>query len=233
MLADPEVAETSVTDPGGAHTLLEIVAGDGTRALPIARLIISVSCAGEISRQQQRRNAVSLLEQLLSLTYPGKFTARALAHRPSGAPYLQDGKSLAPPPQVSLAHAGKWAIAAVSTAASIGVDIEQQKAGRNTAQLAEFMGWKLKGNTDAEFYRRWTLWEAYTKCREGLLFVPGGPEFEALYAGSFADRERRARTWHGLYVQVADGVQVAVVVRTSEQVATTARELDKLHAQPW
>jgi hypothetical protein len=232
MLTDPEVVEPSVTNPNGAHTLLEITAGGGARSMTIARLIIGVSSADEVSRGQQRHDAASLLQRLLSLTYPERCAAWALARRRSGAPYLEGSDKPAPPPRVSMAHAGTWAMAAISTAA-IGVDIEQQNPGRNTAQLAEFMGWTLSGDSDAAFYHRWTMWEAYTKCREGRLFAPAGPEFEALYADSAAGRDRKARTWHGLHVQVADRVQAAVVVRTSEPVATTARSLDQLHARPW
>lgn len=233
MLADPKVAEPGVSNPLGAHMLLEITAADGPRSMPIARLIIGVGSAGANSRRQQRHYAMSLLGQLLSLTYPERFTAWALAHRRSGAPYLEGSDSPAPPPRVSTAHAGSWAMAAISTAASIGVDIEQQKPGRSTAQLAEFMGWKLRGDADAEFYHRWTLWEAYTKCREGRLFAPGGPEFEALYADSDPGCDGKVRTWHGLRVLVADRVQAAVVVRTAGPVATSVGTVDKLHAQPW
>jgi hypothetical protein len=233
MLTDPEVVEPSVSNPNGAHTLLEITAGDGPRSMPIARLIIGVSSANEVSRRQQRHHAMSLLEQLVSLTYPERLTAWSPAHRSSGAPYLEGGDCPAPPPRVSIAHASIWAIAAISTAASIGVDIEQHKPGRNTAQLAEFMGWKLRSNTEAEFYHRWTLWEAYTKCREGRLFAPGGAEFEALYADSDPGCDGKARTWHGLHVQVADRVQAAVVVRTAGPVATSVGMVNKLHARPW
>lgn len=233
MLADPKVAEPGVAALAGAHTLIEITAADGPRPRPLARLIIGVSSSGEVSRRQQRRHAASLLEELLSLTYPKGFTAWTLARRRSGAPYLDAGDCSAPPPRISIAHAGAWAMAAVTTAASIGVDIEQQKPGRNTAQLAEFMGWQLRGDTDTEFYQRWTLWEAYTKCRKERLFAPGGPEFEALQADTVAGRDRKARTWHAFHLQVADRVQAAVVVRTSEPAATTAHSLDNLPARPW
>lgn len=233
MLAEAKIAEPGVAALVGAHTLLEIAAVDGARSMPIARLVSGVSSAGEVSRRQQRRHAVSLLEGLLSLTYTEGSTAWALARRRSGAPYLEGGESPAPPPRVSIAHAGTWAMAAISTAASIGVDIEQHKTGRNTAQLAAFMGWKLRGNTDAEFYHRWTLWEAYTKCREGRLFAPGGPEFEALQADSDLGCDGKARTWHALHLQVADHVHAAVVLRTSAPTATSVGTLDKLVARPW
>jgi hypothetical protein len=216
-----------------APKVIEIAAVVESRAIPIARLIIGSIRDDRPPRWQQRQNATRLLEQLLTFTYPGTSRSWARSHRASGAPYLERGDDPDPHLQVSVSHAGKWAAAAISTEAGVGADIEKVKPGRDTAELAKFMGWKLRDNAAADFYRRWTLWEAYTKCREGHLFALGGPEFEGLYASSDRCGDGSSRTWHGLHLQFAPNVHAAVVVRTLRPVVTAARALDVDQAQPW
>jgi hypothetical protein len=230
MPADPKVGDSNRPEE---IEVLEIAAVVELRSIPLARLIIGATGAEKPARHQQRRHCARLLERLLAISCPDRSGAWRLSHRSSGAPFLERGGDPDPCLDVSAGHSGQWAVAALSTAATVGVDIERERPGRDTAKLAEFMGWSLQGNEGADFYRRWTLWEAYTKCRKGRLFSPGGPEFEGLYAGSAGGGNGEPGTWHGFYLQVAEDVHAALVVRTMKPAVTRAHVLDGKQARPW
>ncbi|RPH97896.1 MAG: hypothetical protein EHM68_06530 [Lysobacterales bacterium] len=233
MPADPEVALLGNSDRLEEIATLEIAAVVESRSIPLVRLIIGSTGAKKPDRPQQRRNGARLLEHLLAISYPGRAGAWYLSHRASGAPFLERGDDSDPCLDVSASHAGQWAAAALSTAAAVGVDIEQERPGRDTAKLAEFMGWKPRADTYADFYRRWTMWEAYTKSRKGRLFSPAGPEFEGLYAASAGGGNGKPGTWHGFYLQVAEDVHAALVVRTMKPAVTAVHVLDGKQARPW
>lgn len=89
----------------------------------------------------------------------------AVDTEPEGAPFLADHRST----PISISHSGDHAVAVVSTrkGCRVAVDLEQVEAGRmphvarvafTPREIAE-----LKGAPDAEWYRRWTLKEAYLK----------------------------------------------------------------------
>lgn len=84
---------------------------------------------------------------------------------PEGAPFLADHSAT----HISISHSGDHAVAVVSTRKErrVAVDLEQVEAGRmphvarvafTPREIAE-----LNGASDAEWYRRWTLKEAYLK----------------------------------------------------------------------
>ena len=84
---------------------------------------------------------------------------------PEGAPFLAGNKAT----PISISHSGDHAVAVVSTRTGcrVAVDLEQVEAGRmpHVARVAftprEIN--ELDGASDAEWYRRWTLKEAYLK----------------------------------------------------------------------
>jgi len=84
---------------------------------------------------------------------------------PEGAPFLAENKTT----PISISHSGDHAVAVVSTrkGCRVAVDLEQVEAGRmpHVSRVAftprEIV--ELEGASDAEWYRRWTLKEAYLK----------------------------------------------------------------------
>lgn len=173
MPADPEVALLRNSDRLEEIKTLEIAAVVDSRSIPLVRLIIGSTGAEKPARRQQRHNGARLLEHLLAISYPGRAGAWRLSHRSSGAPFLEGGDDSDPGLEVSASHAGQWAAAALSTAAAVGVDIEQERPGREP------------------------------------------------------------QIWHGFYLQVAEDVHAALVLRTRKPAVTTVHVLDGKQARPW
>ncbi|WP_300668515.1 4'-phosphopantetheinyl transferase superfamily protein [Desulfoluna sp.] len=84
---------------------------------------------------------------------------------PEGSPFLADHKAY----PISISHSGDHAVAVMSTRKGrrVAVDVEQVEAGRmphvsrvafTPREISE-----LHGASDTEWYRRWTLKEAYLK----------------------------------------------------------------------
>lgn len=198
-----------------------------------SRLIIGSIPINRPSQQLQKRYVRDLLEHLLTITFTGKSPGWKFAHRPSGAPYIAAGPKGKPFPRLSLSHKSNWVAAGISSGAAIGIDIEQVKAGRNTRQLMEFLGWETQAAGESDFYQRWTLWEAYTKCRQGRLLEPSSQEFEALCACSGYQEGSNPKTWHGFHIVVSSGVHCALVVRTHKPVRLAWRHLDGKRVPLW
>lgn len=104
---------------------------------------------------------------------------------PSGLPMAGEGapQSLSAPGwTLSLSHSADWLAAVVSNAGPVGVDIELAAPLRNWRALASFIG--LADVTDeAEFYRHWTLSEAWLKAHERDLPDAAGLRWSSELAG--------------------------------------------------
>ncbi|UHQ56779.1 4'-phosphopantetheinyl transferase family protein [Microbulbifer sp. YPW16] len=89
---------------------------------------------------------------------------------PSGKPILADEPSL----QFSLSHSGDWIALAVSEQGPVGIDIEQPRPRRNVMRIAHryfhpdecaLLEAPPAADTERQFYRLWTLKEAFFKAR--------------------------------------------------------------------
>ena len=90
----------------------------------------------------------------------------------------------------SLSHSGEWLLSAVAgpaklgSAIRLGADIERVRP-RRFVQIGAYLGWPSPSESEAHFYRRWTLAEA--------LFKAGGSEGIALF-GRFDHATRAGAT---------------------------------------
>jgi phosphopantetheinyl transferase len=200
---------------------------------PMARLAIGLAPVEASSRQHQRSAARYLLEQLLAITAVGNPFGWQFGYRSNGAPYIEGNSDITPALQVSISHRADWVAVGIAREAGIGVDIEPAKPRRDTRQMAKFMGWELQGDGESDFYRRWTLWEAFTKCRGGQLLDPPCQEFEALCVAGGQEESRGSDRWHRFYTEVSRGIHCSAVVRTREPVRTACCQLNYDEVQPW
>lgn len=210
----------------GPTVIHEVAAEGGT----VARFAIAGAAGPRPALALQRRAAQRLLEELLSLSFPGRAGEWQLAREASGVPRLIAGPETTPRLQVSMSHCRSWVGVGITTAAAVGVDVEADKPGRDTARLAAFLGWETAESSAEEFYRRWSLWEAYSKCRKGRLFEPAGPEFAALGARV---GPAGAVCWHAFALPAPAGVWAAAVLRTRTPRRLRLRELDPRDTRPW
>ena len=220
------------TQPADAGTLPTptVIHEVAAKAGVVARFAIAGGAGPRPELAQQRRAAQQLLRELLSLSFPGRAGDWQLRREPSGVPSLLAAPASAPRLQVSISHCRSWVGVGITTAAGVGVDVEVHRPGRDTARLAAFLGWETAAPCTEEFYRRWTLWEAYSKCRKGRLFEPAGPEFAALGA---RDGPAGAVCWHSFTLPSPAGVWAAAVLRTRTPRRLRLRELDPRDTPPW
>ena len=160
---------------------------------------------------RQRDAALVLLHQLLCESYSGVTREWFLTQAASGAPRLTEKRHTDPVLRISFSHSEAWLAVVVSTEEGVGVDIQTHSRNRDTARLAAFLEWPVEAGTEDSFYRRWTLWEAYSKCRERPLLAPVGPEFEFLCT---PDARQAPSTWHAFDIPISSGVYGTRVVHS-------------------
>lgn len=85
---------------------------------------------------------------------------------PHGKPSLQVSGGV----EFNLSHAGDWAVIAVTTGASVGVDIERAREGVDLAALLRRLGETNLPEGKDELLRAWTRREAKSKAVGGALF---------------------------------------------------------------
>jgi phosphopantetheinyl transferase len=206
------------------------LATDETAARPVARIAVARIDPPRPDFPRQREAAELLLRHLLALSFPGREGAWRLIRLSSGAPRLQHAAGTGPRLRVSLSHRGGWVAAGFTGEAALGIDVETARPGRDTTRLAAFLGWDSCTPTEAAFYRRWVLWEAYCKCREGRLFDVAGPEFEILAA---ARATAAGGCWQAFDLELPAGAYAAAVLRTKIPRELTLCAIDSTRPLPW
>jgi hypothetical protein len=201
-----------------------------TESDPIARVAIARMNFRRPTLSRQRRGVDGLLDSLLSSTFPKGPDGWALYRAASGAPRLRRTFDGSPKLRVSISHRTSWVAVGITTTLGIGIDIEIVRPERPTAELAAFLGWDLSAMKPDEFYRQWTLWEAYNKCRERTLLTPVGPEFQKLRNRSL----RRAKTrWHAFDLPRIKSVRATVVLQTEKPECLQLRPCSPNRLSPW
>ncbi|WP_237055634.1 4'-phosphopantetheinyl transferase family protein [Microbulbifer sediminum] len=116
-----------------------------------------------------------LLSRALLRTVLGELTGRPpeslrFSRLPSGKPLLVDDPGL----HFSLSHSGDWIALATSERSPVGVDIEQPRPHRDVLRIAHryfhpdecaLLEAPPAADTERQFYRLWTLKEAFFKAR--------------------------------------------------------------------
>lgn len=208
-----KVASKLVADMEGAWE-----AGLGQAAL--ARFAIARIHADRVDSWSQKAAARQLLFLLLAKTFGSRASDWKIGKRASGAPVMESaGETI----EVSLSHSGSWVAAGISRGATIGVDIEQARPGRDTAGMARYLGWDSHANDADGFYRQWTLWEALVKSRGGKRSQPG--------VAVVLDGGRGVL--HGFAKQPQADVFCALVLQTPEPSEMALARLDQLTMQAW
>lgn len=136
-----------------------LVAGTNTITIEVAQLAHS-----PISRKQRRQEQSLTARQLLSSSLKKLYGRDAsaswsLVKSPSGKPFLQGDGS----PSISLAHSGNWAVCAVSSSATVGIDIEVIKSRNWDAYDQDVFHpletpWVLDASGDERNIRGLTCW---------------------------------------------------------------------------
>ncbi|SDJ96631.1 4'-phosphopantetheinyl transferase family protein [Microbulbifer yueqingensis] len=175
---------------------LDEFAPDGKKVRELAQLL----SADERVRRDSFRSASArqhfLLSRLLLRRVLGEITGRPpqalrFERLPSGKPELVDEPGL----HFSLSHSGDWIALAVSEDSPVGVDIEQPRRQRDIMRIAHryfhadecaLLEAPPESETLRQFYRLWTLKEAFFKAR-------GTGISEGLDRISFASFERDHR----------------------------------------
>lgn len=118
--------------------------------------------------ERQRAAALVRPEQRLRF-WAGRWQLRALlqAARGAQAALTVDAQGRARDPEgwaLSLSHSGDWLAAAASDGEALGVDVEAPKPTRNWQRLARHCDFE-PCSAPADFYRQWTLVEAWYKAQ--------------------------------------------------------------------
>lgn len=108
--------------------------------------------------------------------------------------------------RLSLSHSGAWLGVAISDGAPLGLDIEQEKPDRDWCALSEHLA--LDCTTAADFYRHWTLGEAWLKASPQALQLH---EVQALRWRADA----QGPGWHG--ESGAEGLHIGLICNSPPQ----------------
>ena len=166
------------------------------------------------ARDCQRAACRYLVGELLSTMASGAPGAEkwALQKEASGAPRLScDGQPSRL--QVSMAHSGRWVAAAVGHNARVGVDIERERSLGNVEAMAEYMGWRAQVSSAGDFFRLWTLWEAFVKAEQSSIFSKRHYAFVALAAQDNSDPLKSSGCWSAVHGLHSDACRFALVIR--------------------
>jgi 4'-phosphopantetheinyl transferase len=83
-----------------------------------------------------------------------------------GKPFIEGA------PQFNLSHSGQWAAIAVTSAAEVGIDIEQFRERVDMGELLGRLGETDLPDTRPALFQRWARREAASKTTGGALFAP-------------------------------------------------------------
>lgn len=210
--------------------LYEISAAVAAGPGGMTRMAVAQTGEQRPTLNRQRDAAVVLLHQLLCVSFSRATREWLLTRTASGAPRLTVRQNKGPGLRISFSHCEAWLAVGVSTEMGVGVDIQTHSRDRDTAGLAAFLEWPAEAGAVESFYHRWTLWEAYSKCREQPLLAPVGPEFEFL--STPAARQARS-TWHAFDLPISSRVYATLVVRTRLPQVLTLTKLAPNSICPW
>ena len=132
-------------------------------SMPSARIVVGHHARSDSSRKAGRVAYTELVEEILSNTFASTGASLHLSRRPTGSPCLRENGERSEL-KVSVSHCDNWIAVGVTPRATIGVDIEQIRPRPRMNAISEFLGWSRAPMESAEFWARWTLWEAYAKC---------------------------------------------------------------------
>lgn len=167
-----------------------------TTGAPAARVVLALHAlppvhGGRAARRREQSRVARSLAQAAAARLAGEPPA-AIGVTGGGATRPQLLRAAGGPLglELSLAHSGLWAGAAVGSGVqSLGLDL-QQVAPRPVDRLVAYLGWSrllaADGTTTADpdaFTQSWTLWEAAIKCDGASLLAATTPAFEQLQAG--------------------------------------------------
>lgn len=124
----------------------------------------------QLPRQQQYLAGRGLLRWLVCQTWHCAAGAVSIIRQENGAPQLTVGGQ---PWQCSISHTQGAVLVAASPEYVVGVDVERIKPRKRLADLVNQYQHGFFADVNAEnweqFYQRWTLAEAVTKAKQGLL----------------------------------------------------------------
>ncbi len=161
---------------------------------------------------------------------PGELRFSVSEH---GKPFLEEVSGGGRRPCFNLSHSGDWALLSIASTGRIGCDIEQVRASRPLARIAErFFAPEenrlLLGVSQAElatlFYRGWTRKEAYVKAIGTGLTFSSRRFVVSLATGSGRHLlsseypDERPESWQFFDVDVAAGYDASVCVEVEPQI---------------
>jgi len=203
-------------------------AEDGPRARAMIAKVGSVRAGSKAARPACHR----LLEHLLVNTLDAGDRYWELRHANSGAPRLfVNGE--ASDLNVSLSHSGQWAAVSIARQLQVGLDIEEAEKSRNTTELAEFLGWWDWGGSPADFYYRWTLWEACVKCVEGSVLMSQNPGFSQLSTRAQPGQMVSAGRWSVLQDRASGEAFFSIVHQSPAGTSLRVQELESSQLKGW
>jgi len=157
------------------------MSGDGPANSPRVRVAIARLITPKPSRSDVRSACALLATDIAQATFGGSGEDWQLYRDAAGAPFLcMDGNRSNV--QVSLSHYDGWIAAGLSQDYAIGIDIEGIRDRARKSKIAELLGWSESPACTLDFWSRWTLWEAYAKCRKQSVLTRENRRVEALAA---------------------------------------------------
>jgi phosphopantetheinyl transferase len=167
--------------------------------------------------RRQRLLVRALLRALLARHYPVPAAGWRILRESGGAPRLA-AADVAAAPFVSLSHSGDLVACAVSAGGPIGIDVERIRPERPVAALAETAFGPREADAvlrlgAAEFYRIWTLREAFIKAAgtAGLM-----DRTDLVPFGTTAGRRIDGRDWHFQYRDLPGQYGLGLVAAAAE-----------------
>ena len=132
-------------------------------SVPGARIVIGHHAQSSLSRNVGRVAYTDLAEEILTNTFTSTDAILQLSRCPTGPPILREYDERSEW-NVSVSHCDNWIAVGIAPGAAIGVDIEKIRSRPRMVKISEYLGWSRSPTDSAEFWARWTLWEAYAKC---------------------------------------------------------------------
>jgi len=168
---------------------------------PRARIVIARLKTPKPPRSAVRSACASLATDIAQVTFGSSGEHWRLHKDSAGMPFLcMDGNRSEV--QVSLSHCNGWIAAGLSQGCRIGIDIEGVRDRARKSKIAELLGWSELPTSTLDFWSRWTLWEAYAKCRKQSVLIGENRRVEALAA----QRSMGKLVFEGQYGGLCDSI---------------------------